>query len=238
MALLVNKLITQAFKLAGLYQNDRNIDGFRITETLDILNELLDSNSANPTLIAFYRLLQFPITSSKSEYTFSRDPGADVDSDRIVDIKHVAVISGGIRYPVKVIDDYEYYISMYNTNSVGRPSSLILQNNIDVSTLTFLPAPDRSYTAEIKAKFVLKNISLNADITDVPAYYIRYLKFALAKELCFEYMPENWNQFKEQELMKLQNRIESMSDVDMSLRMSDALVGNRRFAYNRIGVIT
>jgi hypothetical protein len=237
MARTVNKLIEQSFKKAGLFTQDRVIEGFRTTEALDMLNDIISENSSDGTYVAFYKTLQFPVIAGTKSYTIGKNVGNDVDHERISDLKYCVLIYSNTRYPVKVLSDYDYYDNAWSVSESGRPSSVFVQNGIGESTLTFPLAPDANYTCEIKAKFILDTLALNTDITNVPPYFFRYWKYALAKDLALEYMPGNWGAAHEQVLQKLERHLQMINDIDMNLRVSNALRDNCNGIYG-IGIIT
>lgn len=213
----VEKLIERAYKLAGLFQEDRILGGTQQQEALEILNELLDNFAGNTAEIAFYQTLQFPVVAGQQCYILAPS-GGDVVSNRLIELKYCVLISGDARYPVKVIKDYEYYTQIYYETSGACPYGVFLQNEIGKSILTFIYKPDTNYTADIKGKFILSHLALNSEITNVPAYYIIYLRYILAKQLALEFMASNWTTVHEQELEKIENKIINMSDTDYSIR--------------------
>ena len=236
MARTVNRLIEQAFRKATLFTQDRIIQGYKIDEALYMLNDILDENSSEMSYVAFYDILTFALTPGKREYTIGLNPGNDVDHTRICALKEVALITTGTRYPVRVISDRDYYSVVYYESSRGRPSSCFIQNHIGQTNLILISAPDIAYDCEIKAKFVLSNLTLNTNITNVPPYYFQYLKYALAKELALEYLPANWTAAHERRLQKFEDHLRMMNDYDYSTRVSDALIGRRQWYYNNLGV--
>jgi hypothetical protein len=236
MARTVNRLIEQAFRKAGLFTQDRIIQGYKINEALDMLNDILDENSSEMSYVAFYEVFTFAMTPGQREYTIGRNVGNDVDHNRIVALKQVSLIASGARYPVNIISDNDYYSVIYYESAQGRPSSVFFQNEIGQSNLIFISKPDIAYDCEIKAKFILSNLALNTDITNVPPYYLQYLKYALAKELALEYLPANWTAAHESRFKKLENHLRMMNDYDVDLRLSNALIGRRQWYYNNLGV--
>jgi len=232
----VEKLIERSYKVAGLFQQDRILIGSKQQEALIILNEFLDYLASDPSGIAFYNTLQFPVVSGQQSYVFAPS-GGDVVSNRIVELKFVVLISSGTRYPVHIVQDSEYYEQIYYQTSGARPYACFLQNGIDSSTLNFIYKPDTSYTGEVKAKFVLNHLTLNTDISNVPEYYIRYLKYALAKELAIEYLPANWTEAHETELKKIASSIKNISDIDYTLRTNPIFSNSSRWWDYRMGVI-
>jgi hypothetical protein len=233
MATTVNKLIENAYKTANLFAEDRIIDGAKIIEGLNVLNEILDNFAGAPDLIAYDEILSFPITSSQREYTISREAGADVDANRLVHLKYCIVKVSSIQYVVNVTTDYEYWRRNISLLIHTRPREVYLQNERGLSKIIFIHLPDRNYTCEIKGKFVLDNLTLNTDITNVPQYYLYYLRFKLAEYLALEYMSSNWTPKHEQMLQKLEKRILSAADIDTNLRINK----DYYYYYNDIGVV-
>lgn len=238
----VNKLIENAFKTAGLFTQDKRIEGSRVTEALDYLNELLDEFAAGPEYIAYYQDISFVMTPNQGQYVLSQAVAADVNSHRLVDLKYAVVETGGNRYPVDVIDDHEYFTIVYNTSITGRPSSVFLQNGIDIlgneqSTLMFLKAPDIAYTCHIKGKFVLSHVLLNTGITTLPKFYMKFLRYALAKELAMQFMPKNWTQYHEQTYSKLRSMLTAITDINVSSNLPEGLIGRNRHYDPNMGVI-
>ena len=243
MAANVNKLIEQSFKTAGLFTQDQRIEGSRIVEALDYLNEIIDEFSTSPILIAFYDTITFAMTAGKASYVLSQAVGADVNAHRLVQLKYAVVTYSGNRYPVKVITDYDYYSVIYNTSSQSRPAGVFLQNGLDSSgneesTLTFIRAPDINYDCEIKGKFVLNPLSLNTNITNVPKNYRKFLRYALARELSMIYLPENWTSEHESIYKRLLGSLKNSSDIQTSLELPVGLERNYRGYYNNAGVIS
>lgn len=236
MARTVNKLIEQSFKKAGLFTQDKIIKGYQITEALETLNDILDENSADTTYVAFYELITFPMVPGKREYSIGTNLGNDVTHNRIIELKHVSLIASGARYPVRIIDDWQYYTVVYYESAQGRPASVFYQNEIGQTNLIFISKPDIAYTCELKAKSILSNLELNTNISNVPPYYLQYLKYALGKELALEYMPSNWTPAHEARFNKLESHLRSMTDINYALSVSSALIGRRQWYYNNLGV--
>ena len=234
----VNKLIEQAYKKAGLYTQDKIVQGYKVTEALDALNDVLDENSADSSYVAFYDVVTFPLVPGQSTYVVGTEVGDDVIHNRIVELKHMVLLTTGTRYPVEITSDYAYYSALYYESATGRPTTVFMTNSIGKTTLKFIVKPDIAYDCEMKVKSILSNLTLNTDITNVPPYYFQYLKYALAKELALEYMPENWTAHHEARFQRLEHHLRTMADIDTDLRVSSALIGRRQGYYNNLGVVS
>lgn len=233
----VKRIIERAYKIAGLYRIDRILEGSRQQEALDILNDLLAGFADNNSKIAFYDTLSFPVIANQDQYIFAPSAG-DVVSNRLMELKYVLLKTTNILYPVKVMTDKAYYTVRRSDTIQRRPRGCFLQNAVGKSILTFISKPDIDYDCEIKAKFILSEVNLTSDLSEVPAYYVNYLEYLLARELTMEYMPNNWTERHEKRFIDLEQGIINKSDYETDVILSDALsCGYYRYSDTRMGII-
>lgn len=226
----VNTIIEGAYKLIGIYSEDRALSGQLTTEGLESLQEILDHFAATDTRIAYNSELNFNLTIDKAEYTLSKEAGADINSNRIVELKYVVLTDGDFDYPVKILSDEYYFNRKRQVTSTGRPVRVYLQNEVDtvnsaeVSRLVFFTLPDKAYSCTVKAKFVLDAVSLSQPLDEVPNYYHRFLKYALGRELSSEYPGSEWDNLKEKKYIEMLENITNASDVDLTARTGPELL--------------
>lgn len=230
----VNTLIEGAYKLIGVFSEERPLEGSRITEGLEYLQEILDHYASNDTRIAWDDTLTFNLVIGQQEYTFSKDGGADVNSNRIVDLKYITIQDGDFSYPVIIQSDELWYYRKRKLNNTERPQQAFLQNALNQGTsseeskIFFFSKPDKTYTCLIKAKFILNAVALSQPLDEVPNYYHRFLKYALGRTLNDHYPGSTWNQKKEDTYTQLLENITNASDVSLDSRTGIALKAYRR----------
>lgn len=230
----VKKLILGAYKKIGMFAEDDPTGQTNFIEALDILNDILDEFSSTPSKIAYDKTITFPIVSGQQSYTFSKLGSADVDSERIVALKIVNIIDGSNIYPVQIRPD-TYFFNNFRTVTGGTiPGEVFLQNANETSTLTFFTVPDRNLTGEIKAKFDLQHVTLNQVLNEVPAYYFRFLQYALAHDLADEFDGTTWNNRKELKYRSLRRAIIGSSDLNIDIETNGILVNRKESDSNAI----
>ncbi|GAF81165.1 unnamed protein product, partial [marine sediment metagenome] len=169
-----------------------------------------------------------------TEYTFSKAPGADVNSNRIVNLKFINIPDGDFSYPVIIQPDEYFFNRKRATDRSFRPEEAYFQdaldqaNNAEESKIIFFSKPDKTYQCTIKAKFVIDVVSLSQPLAEVPKYYFNFLKYALARSLNDIYPGTVWTDKKERKYIQLLTDITDASDINLETRTGIALKQNRR----------
>lgn len=208
----INDLITEAFYQIGEYGVGEAIDGYAMVTGLNIINEHLDFLSSANVRIPFLNTIDFVTTIGKADYTISTIPGYDIDSDRVTDLVFATyvlppTVQNSIIFPIEIVDHVSFYNNMRMTNLQSRPSMIMLENQTQYSIIKFYPQPDQEYPVTLKVKQYIDNVSFNVDISEVPVYYERYLRFALARELLAFYPSANWPQQAEADFQDMKDQI-------------------------------
>jgi hypothetical protein len=230
----VNTIIEGAYKLIGVFSEDRALEGGRVTEGLGLLQEILDHYASVDTRIAWDAPLTFNLVIGQTEYTFSKSGAADVNSNRIVELKYITIQDSDYNYPVIIQPDEYYFNRRIALNVSARPVEAYFQNALDQansaeeSKIIFFSKPDETYTCVIKAKFVLDAVSLSQPLDEVPTYYHRFLKYALARSLNDSYPGSTWDIKKENEYKMMLENIINASDINLETRTGAALKANYR----------
>lgn len=214
----VADLIQKAYRKIGIYSDDRNLDGDKACLGLDTLNELLDEFATSDPLIAYFNTLQFNLIPNQREYVLSKAVPYDVESNRIIKLKWMILNYSNLNYPIRIREDIDFYQVHRNTDVKTIPFEVFLQNTIDEkSKLFFFQIPDKDYECTVKAKFVIEKFnSLSDPITNVPAYYYRFLQYAVAHALKDDFTANTWDEGKQRTYDNLKCNIEKASDIDLS----------------------
>lgn len=232
----VRKLITQAYKLIGKASEHQNLTSAQIKDGLDALNDRLDHFGSVSNYIAFAQSITFPLVIGQETYELSNEVGADVVTNRLIEVDIVTLNVTGTEYPVKILDDKFYYGAVRDSAESGRPENVFLQNDTLSSFLTFFKKPDVAYTCFVKGKFVLSNLVLSDNLNELPQYYNEFLKYDLAKILKDSYEGNSWSQMKEAHYQQLSDDIFKMNDIPLTIDTSVAL-GSGSHVTRNIGVI-
>jgi hypothetical protein len=176
-------IITSAMRKAGILTKTESPSADEAQDGLEMLNDLLESNS-NDGLMVYARTLEsFPLSGGVSDYTIG--VGGDFNTIRPVNIVRAYIRIGEIDYPVRVVRDEDYAdIILKDINSI--PYYVNFTNGFPLATLKFYPVPSSSWTLYLLTEKQLDTFTLNEEII-LPLGWKRYLKNTLAVELAPEY---------------------------------------------------
>lgn len=220
MAITVRELLVRAFYLTGIFSPQTKPIEHELDEALFSLNELLDANSGDSLLVPFWKKLTFTLTPGVDSYTVGPS-GAMITSNKIIDIVSANLIRQNVAYPLTVIESEELYDNSRYLLNQSMPGYIMLQNAASVSTVQFYPSPSLADTVLLIAKFTLSDLKLDDLLTELPDYYLRYLRFALGKELNVIYNTNNWSREKEDFYIDALKTVKRANNVDLSIRLSN-----------------
>lgn len=225
MSRIVNNLINRAYEYINGENPSQTVSGSDVERALDILNEIINDFSTSGLFIPYYNTLTFNLTTGKRSYIFSREINADVNSDKIVSLDFVNYTYSETIYPINIMSRSEYYKFQRQKSLTGIPAFVFLQNTPDESILTFLPIPDKDYECEIVAKFELGEVALFSDLSAMPKYYDRFLKYALARELSIIIGSDEtrWSPLAESKYQEMYNHLLIANDIDLEIKTNSAL---------------
>ncbi len=214
-----NDIILRAFYLIGEVSPNEVPTAAQAAEGLYSFNDLLDSFSAVGVMIPFIKKLNFTMTVGKDEYTISNIAGqnADIDFERIVELDYVNIIRENISYPCRVIKRSELLNNTRLVNLKTRPGFVILIRSDLDSTLKFYPVPAFPYEVNVRAKFMLDHVELFDRLDEVPPYYYRFMRYALARELLNIYPSANWSPQAEKDYEIMLKNVTAAADIDMAI---------------------
>ena len=177
MILTLEQLVNDAFLLTSQWDITRLPDDGDVSRGINMLQYII---AASPNCdIAFRDEFTFTLTPAKANYTFGTvaGPGIDFVSPRIHRIAFAFLTlapNNSVTYPLTVLSEYEYYQSTRVLNSQGLPQSVVLSNNIGISTLRFYLPPDQAYVFTMLYIKDLSDFVRQTDISNVPAYQYKY----------------------------------------------------------------
>jgi hypothetical protein len=224
--LTVNQLVLDALFLIGELSPDETPEEGHINEGIRVLNYLIDSFSLSGLFIPFFNQISFTITPSAAIYTISNLVTADITAPLIADLLTCKVQYNNVQYPVGIIGWTEVDDVVRVTNIQARPEFVTLQNENLLSRLTFYNTPDTTYTAFIRYKPCIQNISYGQALSSFfPSGYERYLKYKLAQELGLLYPTSSNKAEIKDEIIMLEERIKASNNKNLTMIPSSILMG-------------
>lgn len=203
-----SQLISRAYFLSGIVRKDlETVSGQKLTEGLELLNELLDVKSANQRLIPYFKNYEFSAVPDQEEY-FIPD---------LVLCETFTFYINNVRYPMSLKQRKEYFGSSRAENVTSLPNEWHIERCLNGSNLYIYFKPDQNYPMSIWGKFSLEEVTLFQDLLlTYDRFYLVYLRYALAEYICQEYnfpfQPQN-----EKKLTEYENILIDISPMDMTL---------------------
>ncbi len=215
MAYSVNKLITNAFYLSKVRSKDfQTVGGDDITVGLDLLNEILSETSINTKMIPYYK-----------QYTTAAVIGQELYFiPYLVEPFSLTFNDTTVRYATTQLSRREYHSTTRIDGVIALPFNVSFERTIGGCNMyvQFLPAD--TYPFKIWGKFALSALTMgdlpDDLLTTYDLFYIRYLRYLLAQEICNYYgVPFNL------ELKAVSDRIAAnlndMNPIDLTTRKLD-----------------
>jgi len=202
MAYSALKLITNAYYLSQVVSRElQTLSGTQASDGLELLNALLDFKSTDLRLIPYFKRDSFPTINGVEEYY---RPG-------LLQVDSMTFNIGTVRYPMREMARRDYFATGRVDNITNLPWSYRQERELGGTRLYMYFLPGDVYTVKISGKFALENVTLMQDMSlTYDAYYIEYLRFALANYICGEYGAT----FPDQSAMKLQELQKKLMDVN------------------------
>lgn len=218
----VKAFITDSYQLVSANSPFVSIGGNDIIKGLQFLNELIASYSATGLMTTIAKQVDFTLAIGQQFVTFadaSYLPPADVQQGRLSNLQNAWLTLDNLTYPLTDESRNIFYYSYKFDPQQGLPRFVIITNEVDITRMRIYPSPSQVYQLSVYAKFQLPLLTMNSDMSILPTYYRRYLRFALAKDISFyKGRSEAWTEKLEQELVKAELDMQSASSVNLQIQ--------------------
>ncbi len=182
MSYSVNKLITNAFYLSKVRSKDfQTVGGDDIAVGLDLLNEILAETSINTKMIPYYTERTISAVIGQEKYFI----------ENLVEPFSLTFNMTTVRYATTQLSRREFHSTTRIDGVIALPFDVSFERVVGGCNMyvQFLPAD--TYPFKIWGKFALElltNADLRTDLLETyDMFYIRYLRYLLAQELCNYY---------------------------------------------------
>lgn len=210
------KIIHAAYRMLGIKKFGETVSGEEAIAALDLFNELLESFSQSGMLIPYLEQITFTMTPNKGVYTISKNTDADIINRQIARLDYASFTIDDVTYPCNILSKNEFYKNLRVTDLASLPYNVLLQKATYHSELIFYPLPDRDYTCTVNAKLAFDDVELDDRLDEIPDVYRRFMRYALARELCEVYGVE-WSPKNETIYQELLRTAEASNDLDLTI---------------------
>jgi hypothetical protein len=230
-----NELIVNSLYMLGELGVGETPNAFMLSTGLELINELIDKFANDSIYIPFLTTVSFNMVPGQAEYTLSTLTGANVNSNRVVDLSMANyTVQNQINYPIKIVNKAQYYGIVKQTNLNSRPSIVFLNKQATESIITFFPAPDQAYPCQLKCKVMIDKLDEHELLTELPPFYYGFMKRALARTFLQYYPSGNWPQTAEDEYDDYYKILKNANETDLTVRPSVLLNANQPWYWQMI----
>lgn len=160
--------------------------------------------------------------SGLSKLTFIQeivDPGVVyIKQGRLANLDNAWLVLSGVTYPLidKSRDDF---LAAWKYEPLkGLPRFAIVFPDTEVVSIQLYPAPSQFFQFFVRGKFQLPVYDKDSDMSNLPQYFIRYLLFACARDVCvYKGRADAWTEKLEQFYEEAYDVMVSTSEMNLSI---------------------
>lgn len=183
MAYTARKLIANAWYLSGIIsRNIQTVTGNYESDGLDLLNAFLAIKTADQRMIPYFKKYSFNAVIGQELYFIP---------NLLMVETFTFYVDGApkmVRYSTLKSSRRNYWGSARAENVLSLPFNFRPERTLGGTNFYMYFFPDKTYPCVIFGKFALEPVSLDQDLSlTLDAYYIEYLRYALAEYMCSEY---------------------------------------------------
>jgi hypothetical protein len=208
MAYTTTQLITRAWYLSGVVARDEEtVTGEQLTDGLNMLNALLSFKTANQRLIPYYQDYEFNGVIGQQKYFIPN----------LVLTETLTFVLNTVRYSMMLVQRREYFATPRANEINSLPYEYFVERTLGGSNLYMYFSPQDTYLFHLHGKFSLNDVTLGQDLSlTLDAFYIEYLRYALAEYMCQEYNITFQIQ-SEKKLTEFERVLIDISPIDFTL---------------------
>jgi len=215
----VKDFVTDAYQLISANSPTVPLQGNDMQKGVRFLNELLKYYASDSLMLTIAKKINFTVQIGQQFVTFadpSYTPAADVQIGRLSNLQNAWLELDGVDYPL--IDESRgvFFGSYKFQPQRGLPRFIIITNDLNLTTMQLYPAPSQLYNMWVYGKFELPYIPESGDMGELPLYFYKFLKLALARELAFyKGRSAAWDEKLEGMFKEAEDKMESVSSMNL-----------------------
>jgi hypothetical protein len=141
-----------------------------------------------------------------------------IKEGRLANLDNAWLILTGVTYPLIDKSRDEYLAAWKYEPLKGLPRFAITFPETEYVDIKLYPAPSQFFEFFCRGKFQLSEYTKDSDMSNLPQYYIRFLLFAGARDVCmYKGRADAWTPKLEQMYMEAYDIMVSTSEVNLSI---------------------
>ena len=184
----VKAFVDDSYQLVSASSPSVPLQGNDQSKGIQFLNELMSSYSGTGLMTTIAKEVSTVLAIGQQFVTFADPaytPTADIPLGRLSNLQNAWLLLDGVTYPMYDESRNTFFASYKYDPLKGLPRFVIVTNEVNLTRMRIYPAPSQAFELHIYGKFELATLGPNDTMQSLPAYYRRYLRFALARELAF-----------------------------------------------------
>jgi hypothetical protein len=220
----VKGFVIDSYQLISASSPTVPLQGDDVLKGVQFLNELMAAYSSSGLMLTIAQQVDFPLSIGEGEITFADatyTPAATVQIGRLANLENAWVNLEGVDYPLIDESRHDFFSAYKYFPLQGLPRYIIVKPQTNVTTVQIFPAPSQYYQMFVYGKFQFSLYTENSDMSNLPTYYIQYLRFALAKMLSFyKGRTDAWTDKLEMALMEFKQDMMSASSYNLDIQVN------------------
>jgi|SRR5882672_3829026 len=221
----VGAFVQDAYQLINPSSPTVPLMGNDMLKGIQFLNELLRSYAGNGLMITVSKEVEhdiFPVVNAPYFLTIGDSdyvPTPDISSGRLVDLENAWIILDNVSYPLIIETRNDFFASYKFSPLAGLPRYIIVYPQTNLTTVQVYPGPSQFFELHMYGKFELPSVVQSDTLTELPQYYIRYLRFALARDLAFyKGRSEAWTEKLQSMYKQAEDDMKSTSSFNLQVQ--------------------
>lgn len=215
MSLVARDFIRRAYQVVSANSPTVPLHGTDQSDGLYYLNQLMNQYGGNGLMLTVPKHFEIPIVADENVITFA-DVGA---YGRLSEIISCWLELEGTVYELIPMLASTFENSYRYGPLKGLPLYVIYTQNDASSQLQLYPSPSQGYNFNIRGKFSLQELTSSDDLSTLPAYYLRFLRLALAKEIAIgKSRQAAWTPFLENEYVAAKKEMVAASPINLTIQ--------------------
>lgn len=181
----IQQVITRSMRLIGAIESGETPTADELADGLTALQSMLNGWRTNRLAVYANSHESFTLVPGTGTYTVG--PAGTFVTTRPMKIQSAYVRSGGIDFPVKETDQYQWALIADKSTSGDYPTKFNYEPTLPAGTLKLHPVPSAAHTLYLVRQVELDDSYTLSDNLDFPPGYERAIVYNLALEIAPEF---------------------------------------------------
>lgn len=216
------QLIEKAFYLSQVTSRQlQEVQGYQIQDGLYLLNALLDVKGSDLRLIPYYTQTVMNTIPGQEQYFIANQLSIETATFNV----------GVVRYEMQYQSRDRYFGVGRIDNIQSLPFSFHFERAFGGGNLYLYYVPLDTYVLKLWGKVGLTEVNLNSVLSGVyDAFYIEYLRFALAEYICIDYA-QTFPPQAAAKLAEIRKKLLDVGPIDLTMKKINTLGKKQVFNY-------